>query len=366
MYVKRLFLQNFRNYTTQSVELGSALNVFSGRNAVGKTNLLEAIYTLGIGKSPRTVKERELVRFDAEGAWAKAEIVKKYGNHTVEIYIDRKDKKRVAIDKLPLKKLGELMGVLGVVYFSPDELGLVKDAPSERRRFLDIALSQQSKAYFYTLGKYNKTVMARNKLLKEGGSSLAKTLDIWDEQVASLGSYVVSARRSFVDKLSVLAGKVHKKVSLGEELKLSYESPIIGKDTDEIRSELLKKLLENRERDIFLGFTSVGPHRDDIAISVNGLDVKKFGSQGQQRTVALSLKLSELEIFKEEMGEYPVLLLDDVLSELDKVRREKLLEEASKVQTILTCTHFEQELPENARHFTVKDGIGNDKIERIK
>ncbi len=363
MYVRRLFLQNFRNYTTQSVELGSALNVFSGRNAVGKTNLLEAVYVLGIGKSPRTVRERELVKFDENGAFAKAEIAKKYGNHTVEIHIDLKDKKRVAIDKLPIKKLGELMGVLGVVYFSPDELGLVKDAPSERRRFLDIALSQQSKTYYYTLGKYNKSVLARNKLLKDGGESLLKTLDIWDEQVAELGSYVVCMRREFLEKLSKIASDVHRNVSLGEELVLSYESAIEG---DSVKEEILSKLNKNRERDIFLGYTSVGPHRDDIAISVNGLDVKKYGSQGQQRTVALSLKLSELEIFNEAMGEYPVLLLDDVLSELDKSRREKLLEEAQKAQTILTCTHFDGALPENARHFLVRDEDGKEKIERIK
>ena len=366
MYVKKLFLQNFRNYTSQSVELCSALNVFSGRNAAGKTNLLEAVYTLGIGKSPRTVKERELVRFDSDGAWAKAEIAKKYGNHTIEIYIDKKDKKRVAIDKLPLKKLGELMGVLGVVYFSPDELGLVKDAPSERRRFLDIALSQQSKAYFYTLGKYNKSVLARNKLLKEGGQSLAKTLDVWDEQVASLGASVILARRNFVKKLSLIASEVHERVSLGEKLVLDYECPVESEEVDKVKQELSQKLLQNRERDTILGFTSVGPHRDDIAITVNGLDVKKYGSQGQQRTVALSLKLSELEIFKQETGEYPVLLLDDVLSELDKARQEKLLREASKVQTILTCTHFDQTLPDFSYHFVVKEGITDNKIERIQ
>lgn len=365
MQVKRLFLKNFRNYHTQSVELGSALNVFSGRNAVGKTNLLEAIYVLGIGKSPRTVRDRELVRFHQDGAWAKAEIAKKYSNHTVEIHVDLKDKKRVAIDKLPIKKLGELMGVLGVVYFSPDELGLVKDAPSERRRFLDIALSQQSKAYYYTLGKYNKSVLARNKLLKEGGESLLKTLDVWDEQVASLGALVVQMRRKFLEELSVISNRVHKNVSLGEELVLSYDSAIESSDKEEIKAELVCKLKANRERDIFLGYTSVGPHRDDIAISVNGLDVKKYGSQGQQRTVALSLKLSELEIFYKATGEYPVLLLDDVLSELDKSRREKLLEEAQKVQTILTCTHFDGELPQGARHFLVKDSDSGEKIERI-
>ena len=366
MYVKKVFLQNFRNYTTQSVELGSALNVFSGRNAVGKTNFLEAIYTLGIGKSPRTVKEREMVRFGANGALAKAEVSKKYTNHMIEIYIDKKYKKRVAIDKLPLKKLGELMGTLGVVYFSPDELGLVKNAPSERRRFLDIAISQQSKAYFYTLGKYNKSILARNKLLKEGGQSLQKTLDVWDEQVASLGATIVIARRKFVSKLSIIASQVHKNVSLGEKLCLSYECSAIGESGDEIKQDILKKLAENRERDIILGFTSIGPHRDDIGISVNDLDVKKYGSQGQQRTVALSLKLSELELFKEEMGEYPVLLLDDVLSELDKARRERLLIEANKVQTILTCTHFEQALPDSAFHFVVKEGETENKIERIK
>ena len=340
MYIQTLTLKDFRNYVIQRVTASPSLNVLTGRNAVGKTNFLEALYMLGIGKSPRTLKEREVVRFGKEMAYAKAEIVKKYSRHTVEMYVDKTDKKRIAIDGLPIKKLGELMGVLGVVYFSPDELGLIKDAPSARRRFLDIALSQQSKSYYYTLGKYNKTLSQRNKLLKTGGDALNSTLDIWDETLAREAATVIDYRRKFVKKLSEIAKKIHGEVGIGEELDISYQCTIEGEEKDILIQNILSGLRANRERDVYLGFTSVGPHRDDLLVSINGLDSKKYASQGQQRTAALSLKLSELEMFYEEMGEYPILLLDDVLSELDVKRRDKLLSATSHVQTFLTCTHF--------------------------
>ena len=340
MYIQNLTLKNFRNYVLQRVTVSPSLNVFTGRNAVGKTNFLEALYMLGIGKSPRTVKEREVVRFGEDMAYAKAEIIKKYSKHTVEMYVDKVDKKRIAIDGLPIKKLGELMGVLGVVYFSPDELGLIKDAPSARRRFLDIALSQQSKNYYYTLGKYNKTLIQRNKLLKTGGDTLNCTLDIWDETLAREASTVIQYRRNFASKLSEIAKRIHSEVGVGEELDVSYQCSIEGDDSKTLIENLLKGLSNNRERDIYLGFTSVGPHRDDLSVTINGLEAKKYASQGQQRTAALSLKLSELEMFYEETGEYPILLLDDVLSELDVKRRDKLLSVTKHVQTFLTCTHF--------------------------
>lgn len=362
MYIENLTLKNFRNYVLQRVTVSPSLNVFTGRNAVGKTNFLEAIYMLGIGKSPRTVKEREVVRFGEDMAYAKAEIVKKYSRHTVEMYIDKADKKRIAIDGLPIKKLGELMGVLGVVYFSPDELGLIKDAPSARRRFLDIALSQQSKSYYYTLGKYNKTLVQRNKLLKTGGDALNATLDIWDETLAREASTVIEYRRRFVQKLSDVAKRIHNEVGVGEDLDIKYQSTIEGEDRDTLISNILKGLRENRERDVYLGFTSVGPHRDDLLVSINGLDSKKYASQGQQRTAALSLKLSELEMFFDEMGEYPILLLDDVLSELDVKRRDKLLSATSHVQTFLTCTHFTA----NSDVSTVYEVIAGERENKIK
>ena len=345
----------------QRVELSPSLNVFSGRNAAGKTNLLESVYLLGIGKSPKTVSEREVIRFGESSAYVKGEIVKSFSKHTIDLSVDKAEKKRVAIDGLPIKKLGELMGVLGVVYFSPDELGLIKNSPSVRRRFMDIALSQQSRAYYYTLGKYSKSLMQRNKLLKEGGESLKLTLDIWDEQLAKEGAFIVEKRREFIKGLSKIAKEIHGEVSTGDSLELDYETLTDGEGQEEIAKAILEQLKKNKERDIYLGFTSVGPHRDDLAVLTNGIDTKKFASQGQQRTAALSLKLSELEMFKQAMGEYPVLLLDDVLSELDPIRQEKLLNATKKVQTLMTCTHLDVKLNDFA-HFHVEGGERLDKI----
>ena len=365
MYINALTLKNFRNYVMQRVTTSPSLNVFTGKNAAGKTNFLEALYMLGIGKSPRTLKEREVVRFDTDMAYAKAEIVKKYSRHTVEMYIDKTDKKRIAIDGLPIKKLGELMGVLGVVYFSPDELGLIKDAPSARRRFLDIALSQQSRSYYYTLSKFNKALMQRNKLLKTGGDALASTLDIWDETIAREASLVIEYRRKFVSKISEIARRIHAEVGAGEVLDVTYHSSVEGEDRDTLIQNMLTGLKANRERDVYLGYTSVGPHRDDLLVMINGLEAKKFSSQGQQRTAALSLKLSELEMFNEEVGEYPILLLDDVLSELDVKRRDKLLSATSHVQTFLTCTHFTA-TTDKAKIYLVESGERENKIKTVE
>ncbi len=362
MYVKSLTIKDFRNYVMQRVELSPSLNVFTGKNAAGKTNLLEAVYVLGIGKSPKTVSEREVVRFNENASYVKGEIVKKYSKHTIDLYIDKAEKKRVAVDGLPIKKLGELMGVLGVVYFSPDELGLIKNSPSVRRKFMDVALSQQSRTYYYTLGKYSKTLLQRNKLLKSGGDSLRQTLDIWDEQIAKEGALIIEKRREFLSGLTAIASKIHADVSLGDSLELSYETQTEGESTEQIRENILLGLKNNRERDIYLGYTSVGPHRDDICVTTNGLDTRKFASQGQQRTAALSLKLSELEMFKQATGEYPVLLLDDVLSELDESRQVKLLEATKNVQTLLTCTHFDVKDFTPSMQFVVESGEKSNKI----
>lgn len=364
MYVKSLTIKDFRNYVMQRVELSPSLNVFTGRNAVGKTNLLEAVYVLGIGKSPKTVSEKEVVRFGANSAYVKGEIIKTYSKHTIDLSIDKAEKKRVAVDGLPIKKLGELMGVLGVVYFSPDELGLIKNSPSVRRKFMDVALSQQSRTYYYTLGKYGKSLLQRNKLLKSGGESLSQTLDIWDEQIAKEGAFIIQKRREFLLGLSKIAGNIHEEVSLGDKLELEYETLTLGENLDEIKENLIIGLQKNRERDIYLGYTSVGPHRDDIAVTTNGLDTRKYSSQGQQRTAALSLKLSELEMFKQAMGEYPVLLLDDVLSELDEKRQAKLLDATKNVQTLLTCTHFDSLPFGSATEFIVEGGEKANKISK--
>lgn len=355
MRIKSLQLNDFRNYGQQLVEFGDGLNVFYGANASGKTNLLESVFVCSVLKTPRTTKDKEMVRFGAERAQIKLSVEKTFSRHVILIQIDQTGKKKVAVDGLPVQRAGELLGVLGVVFFSPDELKLVKESPSERRRFLDVGLSQQQKSYFSALSRYNKILKQKNNLLKEGrySSNLDDMLDVWDVGLADYGATIIKKRTDFVNAVSAYSADAHMKLSGGkEELSLSYECGVTS-DSD-VRKNLEKALSESREKDKELGFCTVGPHRDDIKISVNGLDCRKFASQGQQRTVALAMKLGEAAMYKKETGETPVLLLDDVFSELDLNRRAVLLSEASAYQTIITCTEYDGDAA--ARLFLVSDG----------
>ena len=350
MYIERVTLKNFRNYENKTVEFKDGLNVIIGRNASGKTNLLESLYCLGIGKSPRTNKYREMIRWDSDYAYIKVTLKKNRSTHTIEYSIDSQDKKRIAIDGIPLVKLSEILGMLNIVFFSPDEMRLIKESPQERRRFADISLSQQNKKYFYSLSKYNNVLVQRNKLLKESRDmrSLPEMLYGWDVQLAEHGAYMIGKRYEFVEKIQTFAKKIHLEITDGkEDLQLEYESNVQYGDVKEMQTVFFDKLRSNIEKDTNLSYTSFGCHRDDIAIKINGIDVRKYGSQGQQRTVALSLKLAEIYLFESEIGEKPVLLLDDVLSELDLYRRQKLMELSSGLQTIITCTDFDMDLPSN-------------------
>lgn len=350
MYIERVTLKNFRNYENKTVEFKDGLNVIIGRNASGKTNLLESIYCSGIGKSPRTNKYREMIRWDSDYAYIKVTLKKNRSTHTIEYSIDSQDKKRIAIDGIPLVKLSEILGMLNIVFFSPDEMRLIKESPQERRRFADISLSQQNKKYFYSLSKYNNVLAQRNKLLKESRDmrSLPEMLYGWDVQLAEHGAYMIGKRYEFVEKIQTFAKKIHLEITDGkEDLQLEYESNVQYGDVKEMQTVFFDKLRSNIEKDTNLSYTSFGCHRDDIAIKINGIDVRKYGSQGQQRTVALSLKLAEIYLFESEIGEKPVLLLDDVLSELDLYRRQKLMELSSGLQTIITCTDFDMDLPRN-------------------
>lgn len=350
MYIERVTLKNFRNYENKTVEFKDGLNVIIGRNASGKTNLLESLYCSGIGKSPRTNKYREMIRWDSDYAYIKVTLKKNRSTHTIEYSIDSQDKKRIAIDGIPLVKLSEILGMLNIVFFSPDEMRLIKESPQERRRFADISLSQQNKKYFYSLSKYNNVLAQRNKLLKESQDmrSLPEMLYGWDVQLAEHGAYMIGKRYEFVEKIQTFAKKIHLEITDGkEDLQLEYESNVKYGDVQEMKAVFFDKLRSNIEKDTNLSYTSFGCHRDDIAIKINGIDVRKYGSQGQQRTVALSLKLAEIYLFESEIGEKPVLLLDDVLSELDLYRRQKLMELSSGLQTIITCTDFDMDLPRN-------------------
>ncbi len=350
MYIESVTLKNFRNYEDKTVDFKDGLNIVIGKNASGKTNLLESVYCSGIGKSPRTNKAREMIRWGSDNAYIKVILKKQYSRHIVEYFIDSADKKIIKIDSIPLVKQSEILGMLNIVFFSPDEMKLIKESPQERRRFSDISLSQQNKKYLFSLSKYNNILAQRNKLLKESRDikALPEMLYGWDVQLAEYGAYIIAKRYEFVEKIQVFAKKIHSEITDEKEnLELEYESNVERGETDKMKEIFFQKLRANLEKDMNLLYTSFGSHRDDIAIKINGIDVRKYGSQGQQRTVALSLKLAEIYLFESEVGEKPVLLLDDVLSELDASRRQKLMELSSGLQTIITCTDFDMDLERN-------------------
>lgn len=357
MRIKSLYVKNFRNYSVAKTEFSPALNVIIGENAAGKTNLLEAVYLVGLGRSPRTSKEKEMVKGGEERAYVKIELEKRFRSHKIEIQIDGQGKKKVFLDGIPVLRIGELLGVLNIVYFSPDEMKLVKDAPENRRRFLDISITQQQKVYFTALSKYTKILKQRNNLLKfsRDSANLDEMLSLWDAQLAENGAIIIEKRIEIIEKLQKSAEEIHTKMSEGKEkLELSYETDTKIEKIEEIGNELLKNLKKAREKDKGLLYTTVGPHRDDMKITINGTDVRKFASQGQQRTTALALILGEMALFKEETGELPILLLDDVMSELDANRQKLLLKSTADAQVLLTCTEFKQKT--NVNFINIESG----------
>lgn len=357
MYIKQVTLKNFRNYSNQIVSFDKGLNVVVGKNASGKTNLVESIYCSALGKSPRSNKYKDLIKWNENNCYIKVEVAKKYRDYVVEFAIDIQDKKRIAIDGIPLVKLSQLIGGVNIVFFSPDEMKLIKESPVERRRFMDISLSQQSKQYFFALSKYNNILMQRNKLLKNnfGSNTLKEQLYAWDIQLAKYGAIIIKNRYEFVQKLQTYAEYVHNRLTANQEkLSIRYESCLDDDDIENLEKIFLQRLQNDFEKDKNLAYTSFGAHRDDMQIVSNNIDMRKFGSQGQQRTCALSLKFAEIELFKNELGESPILLLDDVLSELDINRKTQLLEMSSGLQTIITCTEFDEDIPH--KRITISNG----------
>lgn len=356
--IKTLELTNFRNYSSARLNLDGGLNVLIGKNAQGKTNLLESIYFAGLGHSARTPREKELIKWETALARVKAALLRRDGERSIEMILPNSGKKTVKINNLPIKRLGELMGELPLVYFSPDELRLVKEAPSDRRRFLDIDISQLSKVYFYSLQRYNKILAQRNALLKQKKDKVTtkQTISIWNEALAKNGANVILARLQFLNELKIQAAKIHAKLTNNKEKLEIFYSGLVGGAAGELVEKLQAAYVKSFEKDYELGFTTVGPHRDDLILKVNGADIRAYGSQGQQRTAALSLKLAELEIFKAQYGEYPVLLLDDVLSELDETRANQLLKAINGIQTILTCTSFNYKVDYPYKLFTIEGG----------
>jgi len=357
MIVTRVTLQDFLSYPQDDVSFSAGVNVVTGENAAGKTNLVDSLYFASLGRSYRHTKDKELIRWDAQGgAKVSVYVQKKYSRHRIDMYVDMQGKKRIMVDGLPLQKMGELMGVLNVVFFSPDEIALVKESPSYRRRFLDISLCQQSKTYFYTLQRFNKLLVQRNMILKnnKGRPTLKDILALVDPDYARCAAYLIRERAKFMERLAPCAAEKHKSLTGGkEELRLTYETENIGSENPE--ADLRKLMADAVEKDSRLEYTTVGPHRDDIKLAANGVDIRNFGSQGQQRSAVLSLKLAEIELFKEKTGESPVLLLDDVLSELDDSRRDALFAAIDGIQTMVTCTEFKRNIGRTYKKFIIKD-----------
>ena len=338
MIIKSIELSNFRNYEKLEIHFDHGTNILYGDNAQGKTNILEAAFLSGTTKSHKGSKDKEVIRFGCEEAHIRTVVEKNEKEYQIDMHLKTRGSKGVAINKLPIKKASELFGILNIVFFSPEDLNIIKNGPAERRRFLDSELCQLDKLYLSDLTKYNKILNQRNKLLKDiyFRPDLIETLPVWDAQLLDTGKRIIKRRKIFIEELNEIIGQIHSNISGGkEQLILKYEPNI-----DDIFFE--DELLKAKNKDLKLCQTTVGPHRDDMLFSVNDIDIRKFGSQGQQRTSALSLKLAEIEIVKKSIHNTPVLLLDDVLSELDSNRQNYLLNSISDIQTIITCTGLEE------------------------
>ena len=338
MIIKSLEIADYRNYDSLHIDFSSGTNILYGDNAQGKTNILEAIYMSATTKSHKGTKDKDVVNFGKEEAHIRTYLEKEGIETRVDMHLRKSKSKGIAIDGLKIKKAAQLLGLLNVVFFSPEDLSIIKNGPAERRRFVDMELCQLDQFYLYNLNNYNKIVNQRNKLLKDMyfNPSLRDTLNIWDSQLISFGSKIIERRQLFVEQLNEIIVEIHKKLSGGREnLTIQYEPDVIISDYE-------NKLSVNQEKDVKLKQTTTGPHRDDFSFLIGDIDIRKFGSQGQQRTAALSLKLSEIELVKKLTKDNPVLLLDDVLSELDSNRQNYLLSTIGDIQTIITCTGLDE------------------------
>lgn len=340
MIIESVDLQNYRNYEFLNMTFDNKINIIYGDNAQGKTNILESLYVCATSKSHRGSKDKDIIRFGNDEAHIKV-MVKKHGmNYRLDMHLKKNKTKGIAVNGISIRRAVELFGIINIIIFSPEDMNIIKNGPSERRRFMDMELSQLDKIYLSNLVNYNKVVVQRNKLLKQlqfsGDSGLVDMLDVWDMQLVRYGSEIIKRRMDFIDNINSIIRPVHSKLSGNKEiLNLRY---IPCTTTDNFKDEVIR----SRERDIKFKMTNVGPHKDDVAFFINDKDVRKYGSQGQQRTCALSLKLAEIELVKKVINDTPVLLLDDVLSELDANRQNFLLDSIGDIQTIITCTGLDE------------------------
>ena len=355
MYVKSLDLLNFRNYEKLSLKLDPGINIFYGANAQGKTNILEAVYLAGTSKSHRGTRDRDMIRMGESEGHIRMHVDKNGNDYRIDMHLRKNKSKGIAIGGIPIRKAGELFDIVNIVFFSPEDLNIIKNGPAERRRLIDRILCEIDRIYMSDLTQYGKCLNQRNRLLHDlyFNPSLESELSVWDEQLVSYGSRIIEKRVEFVQMLESISSGIHTDLTGGKEnLTLGYE-PNVEK------GEFADKVARSRDADRKVKSTTVGPHRDDICIKVNGMDLRLYGSQGQQRTTAISLKLSEIRIIEEKIRNKPVLLLDDVLSELDRSRQNYLLGNIRDIQTLITCTgldEFVQNRFEADRTFHVMNG----------
>ena len=341
MYIRNLKLKNFRNYDELNISFENGVNMVLGENAQGKTNLIEAIYMTGFARSFRTSKDVEVINFNEKEAYISAEVENEDYDFNLEMKITGEGK-FIKCDGKKINRMVDLLSKVYVVVFSPEDLRLVKDLPEKRRKFIDQELSKLKPAYYESLYNYKKALKQRNTYLKENRIDMA-ILDIWDYELVRHGQDIIAKRADFIEKLEKISSEIHSSITSGKEvLTLEYEANVTSEN-------FIEKLKSHEEKDIQLRTTSVGPHRDDIKICVNGIDIRHFGSQGQQRTAALSLKLAEIKLIREITGENAILLLDDVLSELDINRQAYLINSLDDVQMFITATDISPEVMERLK-----------------
>ena len=397
MYIEKLKLKNYRNYNEIEIDFDKNINIIYGNNAEGKTNLLESIYICCASKSHKNSKENEIIKFDESEAHIKIFIKKENDkNIVIDIQLNKDKKKGIAINKVKINKISEFLGIFNVIMFAPEDLNIIKEGPSIRRKFLDLEICQIDKLYISSLNNYNKTLNQRNALLKDinitspaNKNYLIDMLDAYDEKLVEYGTEIIIKRNKNIEKLAELIKDIHYKISDDkEELIIDYENDVWAScansnvwasyassnvdancassnvwasyaSPEEIKKVFIKKLKETRDQDIKNQYTGVGPHRDDISFKIDDKDIRKFGSQGQKKTAAISLKLAELKIVRENINETPVLLLDDVFSELDETRQKLLVSNLKNIQTIITCTGIKKnifDLLNPNKIFQVKNG----------
>ena len=364
MYIEKLKLKNYRNYNEIEINFDKNINIIYGNNAEGKTNLLESIYMCSASKSHKNSKENEIIKFDELESHIKIFIKKEnYKNIVIDIQLNKDKKKGIAINKVKINKISEFLGIFNVIMFAPEDLNIIKEGPNIRRKFLDLEICQIDKLYVSSLNNYNKILNQRNALLKDINIStpvnkkdLIDMLDTYDEKLVEYGIEIINKRKKNIEKLAELIKDIHYKISDDkEELIIDYENDVWTscanqnvdenfKSLEEIKKIYIKKLKENHDQDIKNQYTCVGPHRDDISFKIDDKDIRKFGSQGQKKTAAISLKLAELQIVRENINETPVLLLDDVFSELDETRQKLLVSNLKNIQTIITCTGIKKNI----------------------